>query len=195
MLGGRRLISINLWPYRRIGSTFNSMVTDLNAYRKSQSGKKARAFGDLFEDMFQTMCQKTGVAITRFPNGCRSIGGNHVVQIKTPFDWIVTHNGMSAMIDTKTSEELAFGHSKIKNHQIQEMIKHEMAGAKAGYVIWLRKSDSVVYVPATDLERVARTRGSIQFGQNHVRLLGNASYFDIRVIFRKDAPIEPPHAG
>lgn len=165
-------------------------ITDLQAYRRSQGGAKAQAFGDLFEKMFKAMCQRNGIAVTRFPSGCRWVGKS-AIPVKTPFDWIITHKGKTALVDTKTSEELTFPHSKITSHQISEMVHHEVAGTRAGYVIWLRKSDCIVFVGSLELEKRTKFSGSVRQGDMDVRLLGTPSYFDVRLLFqKKDEPTD-----
>lgn len=157
-------------------------VKSLDDFRRLQ-GSKAYHFGQLFEQMFHSMCKRNGVACTRFPDGCRQAGSTRLIRVKTPFDWIITRSGKTALIDTKTSDQLTFPHSKITSHQISEMIHHELSGGLAGYVIWLRKSDSVIFVPALELSELARAPGSIQPHQMKVKLLGTGAYFDTRLIF------------
>lgn len=173
------------------------MITDLTLYRRRLAGEKAQAWGGTFEDLFDQMCKRHGIVATRFPDGCRDVGHNKLIRVKTPCDWIVSYDGRTALIDTKTSAEMTFPHSKIKAHQILEMKRHEDAGARAGYVIWLRKSNCICFVPSGELERLAKRIGSIQFGQGHVQLLGTPSYFDVRLIFRKehDDDVGPQDAG
>jgi hypothetical protein len=169
-------------------------VTDINTYRM-QRGRVAKAAGNHFEQLFEVMCERNKLCVTRFPDGCKRVSAKQLVQVKTPWDWIVTHRGTTAFIDTKTSCELSFPHSKITEHQILEMIRHELHGAIAGYVIWLRKANVVVFVPASELLKLAREKGSIQFGQRHVLLLGTPNYFDVRILFRKDSNLDPKDAG
>jgi penicillin-binding protein-related factor A (putative recombinase) len=170
-------------------------IKSLEAFRKMQ-GAKAHAFGSLFEQMFESMCKRNGVAVTRFPDGCKTIGPKKVIRVKTPFDWILTHRSRTALIDTKTSDTASFPHSKITNHQIHEMVHHEIAGGVAGYIIWLRKTNDILFVPSIELVNLAKHKGSIEKGQANTKYIGDAAYFDVRLIFSgHDDPKEFPNGA
>jgi hypothetical protein len=147
-------------------------------------GRVQKAFGDLFEDLFYRACSRIpGMAITRFPDGCRTIGKNKVIRIKTPCDWVLTFGGVTALIDTKTCETNSFPHSKIEKHQISEMLKHTSAGARSGYVVWFRESDEVYFLSSLFLISVISQRGSIKSYENESNYLGKSSDFQSKLIF------------
>lgn len=148
-------------------------------------GSKQKAFGDLFEDLFFNLCARIpGMAITRFPDGCRVVGKNKLIRVKTPCDWILTYGGMTALIDTKTTENDSFPHGMIEKHQVMEMLKHSQAGARSGYVIWMRKTDDIIFCSSLMLSGLMHLRGSIkaplQGGSNY---LGKSSMFRPKMIF------------
>jgi penicillin-binding protein-related factor A (putative recombinase) len=146
-------------------------------------GIKAKAFGDLFESLFVLGCRRTnGLVVTRFPDGCKVVGRNQVIRVKTPCDWIITFGGVTALIDTKTTEGESFPFSKIEKHQVSEMLRHELAGAKAGYVIWFRKTDDVLFVSASLLASLMLQRGSIK-PKGYSAHLGNSRDFKAQIIF------------
>lgn len=149
---------------------------------KRLQGQRAKAFGALFENMFQNTCRRTGIAVTRVPDGCRSLGSHKLIRVKTPFDWICTYMGKTALLDTKTCLGHAFSHSQIAEHQIHELVHHEINGATAGYVIWLRKNDDVIFVEAKELEQLAKKRGAISVGDPYARLIGKGRDFNPRAI-------------
>jgi len=157
-------------------------IPSLNDYRKNQ-GRKAKAFGDLFESMFKYTCHKLGIAITVIPPGCKSMGGTRIIRVKSPFDWICTYQGKTALIDTKTCIGNAFPHSQISDHQIHELVHHQISGAIAGYVIWLRKSDRIIFLDALTLEKRAQKPGSINDELPEARSLGNGKSFDPTQMF------------
>lgn len=143
-----------------------------------------KAFGDLFEDLFFDMCNRVpGMAITRFPDGCRVVGRNKIIRVKTPCDWIMTYGGMTALLDTKTTETDSFPYSKIEKHQVEEMIKHQAAGARSGYVIWYRKSDDIVFVSSLLLSQLMYQRGSIKGFTGSSCYLGKSRDFKAKMIF------------
>lgn len=132
----------------------------------------------MFEELFTLNCRRENLAFTRFPNGCKSVGKNKLVQVKTPCDWIITHHGKTFLIDTKTTDQASFPHSKITAHQVAEMLKHELHGAIAGYIIWIRKPDIVYFTQASYLHSLIGIRGSIQPGPK-TALLGTSKRFTL----------------
>jgi penicillin-binding protein-related factor A (putative recombinase) len=153
--------------------------------KRIRGGIKAKQMGGGFEDLFQKVCKLQGIAITDIPDGCRRIGPGHrdIIPVKSPFDWIITYQGQTALLDTKTIESGNFACSLIKEHQVDEMYAHERSGGKGGYVIWIRNSGHVFFISATTLNELMRTRGS--FCETHPKaiLLGSSFSFDVTKIF------------
>lgn len=157
-----------------------TMTEDAMPRDRRASGAKAQQFGAQFERIFQAMCFRVGVAATRMPDGCRSAGPNRLVRVKTPWDWIVTHCAKTGLIDTKTTDGNTFPHSKIEPHQVRAMLEHENWGAVAGYVVWMRATNKVIFLPASALVDAMKHRGSINDGHPRATLLGNIASFDVR---------------
>ena len=143
--------------------------------------RKRQAFGDLFETVFLRTCRGNGVAITRIPDGCKQVG-KRIIRVKTPWDWALSYNGRSAFIDTKTVDKVSFAYSSVTDHQVRALHTHEAAGAVAGYVIWFRPSDQVVFIPASRLLTSQGRTGSFSMSDDGVQPIGN-HLFDIRLIF------------
>lgn len=146
-------------------------------------GRVQKSFGDTFEQLFFLICNRTsGLAITRFPDGCRVVGQNKLVRVKTPWDWVLSYNGRTALIDTKTTEGNSFPNSKIESHQIEEMVSHSVAGTNStGYVIWFRKPDGVYFASSTLLNNLLNVRGSVK--PDMLQFLGKSSTFKPQNIF------------
>lgn len=146
-------------------------------------GLVQQSFGDLFERLFHLQCARTrGIAVTRFPDGCKVLRQNKIVRVKTPWDWVVSFNGKTALIDTKTTEGDSFPHSKIEDHQIREMVTHSEAGNNTtGYVIWFRKSDGVYFASSLLLNNLLKVRGSLK--TDMLQFLGKSSAFKPQIMF------------
>jgi len=112
----------------------------------------------------------TGVAATRIPDGCRRVSAHKLLQVKTPFDFVVSCKGQTALIDTKTCKD-TFAHSMIDSFQLQCMMEHLRAGVLSGYVIHFRDHKVVGFVSAKELFTRYRNRGSIQFDDPCVKIL------------------------
>lgn len=145
-------------------------------------GRNSKCFGDAFEEIFYKICQRSDIAITRVPDGCRQLGSNKLIRIKSPFDWILSHEGKTAFIDTKTIQGAHFSNSQIKPHQIEAMCIHEDRGAKAGYVIWARSTSKIFFIPSSALAFQMAQVGSFNESHPQALLLGN-EIFDPRLIF------------
>lgn len=142
------------------------------------SGLAAKRQGSAFEEVFQRACQRSGVAVTRIPDGCKRVGPKRLIQVKSPFDWILTYQGKTVVIDTKSTANASFSNSGIDGHQVQEMLKHT-----GGYVVWLRLENQVIFVPATRLATLYGVRGSIGWRDAHCVPLGPCGNMDVRKIF------------
>lgn len=143
--------------------------------------------------MFQHQCKAEGIAITRIPDGCRTLGPRKLIRVKSPFDWILSLNGRAALIDTKTTQGDTFPNSKIDACQVGEMLNH--APVLSGYVVRFERLAILAFIPATILSESIERRGSISTLTPGVVHLGPA--FDlwrsttIRKLFEVDAPKIP----
>lgn len=149
-------------------------------------GLKAKLEGDSFENAFIRACQRYSIVWTRMPLGCKRIGRGprDLIQIKTAFDFILSYQGQTALIDTKSIAGSRFKPSQITTHQLSELMAHEGAGTPSGYVIWMRALDEVLYVKAELLNRTIRDAQSLT-PESYAEIvsLGNTFTFDPRKIF------------
>jgi len=141
--------------------------------------KNSKAIGTSFENIFYKLCKIQGIAITRIPDGCRRVSKFQIFQVKTPFDWVLSYCSKSAMIDTKTTQESTFPSSLIKDHQVSALLEHERAGVRAGYVIWFRTTQAVVFFPAS----VLWSWNKVKESDKKPILLGNLNTVDLKKIW------------
>lgn len=146
-----------------------------------ESGAEAKRHGDAFERAFSHSCRN--MALSRMPDGCRVVGKNRLIRVKTSFDWILTKDGRSAFIDTKTTALDHLPASALTEHQVEALALHEHYGAIAGYVIELRPKKSVYFVPAFLLLACFRGRRRITQGDMAHRYLGSSDNFNPGLIF------------
>lgn len=149
---------------------------------QKRRGKAAVDNGKIFENTFKAMVSLSGVTVTQMPSGCRRVGKT-IIPVKTACDWILSWNGSFALIDTKTINDSVFPHSLITPHQAYELSLHESQGVKAGYVVELRKTGSVVFIPSSLLiKRMRQGPGSIGPNDDGVITLGTSQKFDVRIL-------------
>jgi hypothetical protein len=136
---------------------------------RRQGGRQAQSNGASFESLFFDWCRSSRIAITRIPNSCRRIGPGprDLIQIKSPFDFVLTYHRFSAVIDTKSTISDTFPYSQINGDQVANLFHHEETGLGAGgYVIWLRKSDKILFVRSSLLRiMMTQVHGSIEESQ------------------------------
>lgn len=120
----------------------------------------------------------------RFPDGCEKKNGPggkpRLIAVRTPFDFILSHDGKAAFIDTKHTTLKNFPYSAIKGHQLRALLELEEQGHPSGYVIFFKEHRRIVFIPASVL-------GSIKRGESlsydHGIDLGPDFHFDPRKIF------------
>lgn len=149
-------------------------------------GAKAKRAGDQFEALFFSAARLSGIAITRINDGCKTLGQNRMIRVKQPWDWVLTWDGCSALIDTKTTNGAAFPCSKIDNNQVRELARHAALGGVAGYVVWARTTHDLFFVPAGVLvAKALLPRGSIKPDEPGVISLGTAMHPRLTEMFNQ----------
>lgn len=114
--------------------------------------RKARSDGAQWEKIIFKIALSQGVLPIVMPLGARRIGPFKLVQIKTPFDLILIHNGLSVFVDAKSidSDRIAFSH--LTEHQVNTLSAIEEKGATAGYLIYFRPENAVCFARASILK-------------------------------------------
>lgn len=129
------------------------------------------------------MCRREGIECVDFPNGCRRINtpkGLRLIPVEMPFDFLICRDGLSACVDTKTTQENTFIYSSIVPHQLRALsaVGNHIA---AGYVVWFRTIDRVVFYDHLTLQRL-RPNTSLK-PENGV-LLGTVGSGKIERVFK-----------
>jgi len=152
---------------------------------KRIAGWRAKNNGRGFEQQFILACYSKKVAVTRIPDGCKRISKVRLLQVKTPFDFIVSYAGRTALVDTKTCENRFFN-SSIDPDQISAMQSHAKVGVLVGYVIQFREHNLVGFVPSSRLWSAQYEKGSIAHDDENVTLISDDLFaIDPRMIFDK----------
>lgn len=163
-------------------------MTSSKKFKKQLAGARAKSAGDAFELHFQTQVRSRGGIIIPVPAGGRMVKsekGKKWIPKKSPFDFIVAKNSYAAMVDTKTVESTRFGHSSIDSNQLGWLDYAEGAVA-AGYVVWFRTNDAVVWFPARYLKKL-KANNSLSWDQG-LHLGNMCSGYDALKIL-EDQPI------
>lgn len=130
--------------------------------------------GKRFESEFQQIAGWQGIAITRIPDGCKVLGGGKIIRVKSPFDWVLTKDGKTALIDTKTTLDKNFKHGKIDLAQLAALYDQQFRGAIAGYVVQFRSLKTVKFFSAGTLKAAVASKSNlvpadgVTIGENNV---------------------------
>ena len=145
---------------------------------RKAGGLEAKRQGAAFESRMIVMAKANGIQIVRLPDGCKQVGPTRLIRVKSPFDFLMSHNGRMAAIDTKSTKTKSVAVASIPSHQVDAM-KRVAGSATAGFVVWFREQDSVEFFSigyAVESERLRVGEGM---------KLGSGSDFNLAAIFVK----------
>jgi hypothetical protein len=125
-------------------------------YRRSQGQRQAQRNGAGWENVFQGHAARSGVLCIRFPNGCKTIPGPggkpRLIRVRTPFDWILSHQGKAGFVDTKSTTELDVHLcTQVSDHQLAALRALEMQGHVCGYVVFFPKAERRRVLPCASV--------------------------------------------
>jgi Recombination protein U len=115
------------------------------------NGPKNRKSGADFERFLEMNCRMSQALFIKIPLGCRRLGRNRLIPIISPFDYILVKHGVSAFIDCKTYDKESIAHSDLTTHQVNTLSQVQESGAIAGYLVWHRPINQVVFYEAKKL--------------------------------------------
>lgn len=115
---------------------------------------KSVVAGKQWESIFERTAHSQGVTCIRMPDGCRVVGPNKLIRVRTPFDYILIHKSTSVYLDCKSFDSDQITYSMIKDHQMATLLDIEISGCPAGYLIYFRKSNVICFAKASQLSRI-----------------------------------------
>lgn len=115
-------------------------------------GRIAKIKGEQFENMIKYhMSKLNGATIVQIPSGCKWVTGFKAISVQTPFDFFACFDGLSFAFDAKTLDSITFSKSRIKPHQAEILYRLQKSKISAGYLVWFRPVDKVVFFMASQL--------------------------------------------
>lgn len=144
-----------------------------------RGGMVPQQLGKGFEHTFSLMARTCGLKVIRVPEAGRWIGRGSFKPISGLCDFILIKNGLAAFIDTKTTAGDSFSASSVNPDQLEHLVGvGDMC--PAGYVVFFRKTDQVVFYSWSDL-MILTPDSSLK--PQHGKLLGSIMKFDPTEIF------------
>ena len=122
-------------------------------------GKKARTEGLQFEYILKARALFEGVHVTHHQTSSRAVKNKQgkliFIAARSGYDFTLSFdNGLNAFIDCKSFDSDRITYSQITQHQVEELFAKEEKGNIAGFIIWLRKTNSVCFVWASELKEL-----------------------------------------
>lgn len=142
---------------------------------KIKGGLEAKRRGDEFEDILYAQAIEQGFAIVKIPPGCKQIGRNRLIRVKSPFDYLIAKSAQMVAFDCKSTALNKFPSSLVKWHQVENLEWLEKKDIEAGYLIWFRKLDQIHFFSAKYMHDNPR-KIAPEFS---TRFLGNRQNFDL----------------
>lgn len=149
-----------------------------------QRGRIAKREGMRFESLFERQCHKQGLTATRIPDGCKQLGARKLVRVKSPFDWIVTRPacGSTALLDSKSFDRARIMPSDVDANQFEKLAGHHFGATVAGYVVWFRQVDRVVFYAVPKLQHMLISGKGFDWSEGQV--LGECEKFQPAQMFQ-----------
>jgi len=150
-------------------------MTSSKNLKKQIQGAQAQSVGKAWETHFKMQCNSQGVAFVQIPTGAKRTPQGWKLK-KSPFDFIIAKDGEAACLDTKTVGSGNFPRSAINTNQMEKLLAIS-EGLAAGYLVWFRDTDNIVFFEAMQLVRLKK-RESLK--QTAGLLVGNINNYKIK---------------
>lgn len=122
-----------------------------------RAGKIAQKKGQRFETFIKNCAFASRFFPIQIPDGCDTKRGPNgrpvLLRVQTPFDFILIGHQQAIFLDTKTTQDKSFSHSKIKHHQLINLLEASKAGP-AGYLVLFETLRLVVFFSAQKLQSI-----------------------------------------
>lgn len=146
----------------------------------SHTGPKNQKIGKGFEHIFEITARLNGILPLNMPLAARRIGLKRLIQVKSPFDYVIMKNGRSAFIDCKTFNSVNITYSQLTTHQVEILARIQETNQVAGYVCWMRRSNMVYFIPGKTL---AMLNPGQSLDLKNEKCLGSIEKMDLNALF------------
>lgn len=116
-------------------------------------GRRAKALGTSWEAIIERKCIREQIMHVRIPDGCRQIGKQKLIRVRSPLDYVLIKEGKTVFLDAKTinADTLSYSFlhdSKSTSHQLETMRRISVNKCRAGLLIWFRLSNIISFIDA-----------------------------------------------
>lgn len=152
------------------------------AFFRSRAVKTASSW----EQIIINRAHLEGHEAIKIPEGRKAVGRGRWIPVKSPFDLIIAATKNDCFCDAKTYDEPYMKASKVTPHQLRELVRLEKKGRVAGYLVWFRGLDRIVFFHAHQL---AELRPESSLRPDDGRQLGTLQTFSLNPLFDNDIDV------
>lgn len=114
-----------------------------------------RQRGNAFEDIFERLLRYQGFLPIKNRLSVKVIGPKKFIPEKSQLDYtVINREGQVGFFDCKSYREDSFPFSRITKHQIDKAIMFNHWLVSAGFIVWLRSINLVVYFSGFHIEQM-----------------------------------------
>jgi hypothetical protein len=154
--------------------------------RNVQRGRIAKNRGSNFENSLHGETQRHGWLVVPIPDGCKQLSATKLIRVKSPFDFFFLKDRKALFVDAKTTKANTYSFSALTPHQINILVKIEMEGFKAGYIINFSELNLTAFFSGSMIGSLTKRSGlkptdGILIGDNRI-INVNRIFQDLRMI-------------
>jgi len=153
-------------------------------FNKVRGGLYAKKVGAGFEDRFEKYCYHAeNVSCIRLPDGCKRVGANQFIPVRTAFDWIVFHRDTVIFCDTKTTNTNSYSINEgkvafqLENFRICDSHNHI-----AGFLVEYRDINELRWFGHKRITEILKEKKSLRSDEG---LLVGSSVLPMSIDFEK----------
>lgn len=141
--------------------------------------RENREEGKIFEELFFKQAQRNGLLVMPNYLTCRYTYNGRTQILPGGLDFTLIKNGVVGFFDCKSFADDHFTFSTLSEHQVKRAVLYNDNRVPAGFVVWFRKIDLVVFFSGHAIEcKGPGTRFYTEDGQT----LGRFDNFDLKPI-------------
>lgn len=152
--------------------------------KQISKGRKAKSAGSFFEHAIEHQANRENIMFIKIPDGCRRVRtpiGLKLIPVKTPFDFVIGKNGTVCFFDAKSFDKNRLTRSDVVLHQITSLYSFETEKFIAGYLVYFRPINEIVFFDASQLVGLEKT--GISLNAEDGTYLGSIEKFNISKLF------------
>jgi hypothetical protein len=144
--------------------------------------RKNASIGGGFEKIFESAAMHQGFLVCKNHLSAKFKYNGELELIPGELDFkIISKRGGIAFLDMKSFGDREFPFSSLKAHQVQRAGLYNEWNVVAGFIVWFRPIDTVVFYSGHDVQR---SGPGTSFAPEDGMILGGLANFDLNLVLR-----------